>query len=235
MTRKFNGEEKIGEIVTIFPSASNLFMEYRIDFCCGGNRILKTALSRQKIDEEEFLAKLNEAYLKEQKRSDQAIDWRKKSFSALIDHIVRTHHEYLNNELPVLSAFVTKVFDRHGMDHPELAELHRLFHELKEELEQHLPKEEQEIFPFLKEYEKTGSKEALEKAAQAIEQLEAEHNKAGELLRNMRKVTNHYQLPKGACRTYALSYIKLEQLESDLFQHIHLENNVMFPRVMAGK
>jgi hemerythrin-like domain-containing protein len=154
----------------------------------------------------------------------------------LIDHIVNTHHDYLYKELPVLSAFITKVLHRHGMAHPELANLHQLFHDLKNELEQHLTKEEQEIFPLIKEYEKTGSREVLEKAVQAIEQLEEKHNNTGNLLKQMRQVTNHYELPEGACQTYTLSYIKLEQLESDLFQHIHLENNVMFPRLtqMSG-
>lgn len=235
MNNKFTGQEKIGEIVTVFLGASNLFKEYKIDFCCGGSQTLAAALQQRNIDEASFLEKLNEAYQKEQQQNNQNIDWRKASYSELIHHIVHTHHEYLSNELPVLSAFVTKVMYRHGMDHPELQQLHQLFHELKEEMEEHLVKEEQTLFPLIQEYEQTGSSSILEQVLQTIEELESEHNHTGELLKEMRIVTNNYQLPRGACRTYTLSFLKLEQLESDMFQHIHLENNVLFPRLLASK
>lgn len=230
MEKKFNGEEQIGEIVSDFPGASNLFKKYNIDFCCGGKRTLTKALRQRKLDEEAFLQQLNEAYRKRQS-NQHTVDWRKARYLELVDHIMETHHDYLREELPVLSAFVTKVAYRHGAAHPELTELHPLFHRLKEELEEHLDKEEEEIFPLVKEYEETVSRDVLDQAVQVIDRLEAEHDQTGELLKEMRRVSKDYALPEDACRTYTLSFSKLEELEADMFQHIHLENNVLFERL----
>ncbi len=231
MNKKFKGTEKIGDIVTIFPGASNLFKQYQIDFCCGGNRPLSTALHQMDLDAGAFLAKLNEAFEKANQRADKDTDWRAVSYTDLINHVVNTHHAYLNNELPVLSQFVTKILRVHGPNHPELSSLHRTFHQLKIDLEQHLVNEEEIVFPLIAEYEKTGSISVLEKALQKIDELESEHDDAGDLLKEMRKITDQYTLPEGACRTYTLTFQKLEQLESDMFQHVHLENNIMFPRL----
>ncbi|MGA8943051.1 MAG: iron-sulfur cluster repair di-iron protein [Thermoactinomyces sp.] len=231
MSKRFDGTDKIGEIVSVFPGASNLFKQYQIDFCCGGNRTLSSALRQMGLNEETFLAELNEAYEKANQRTNQDTDWRNVSYADLISHIVNTHHGYLNNELPILSQFVTKILRVHGPNHPELASLHRAFHQLKMDLEQHLVSEEEILFPLILEYEKTGSVSALEKALQKIDELESEHDDAGNLLKEMRKITNQYTLPEGACRTYTLTFQKLEQLESDMFQHVHLENNIMFPRL----
>ncbi|MBA4602663.1 iron-sulfur cluster repair di-iron protein [Thermoactinomyces mirandus] len=228
---RFDGTEKIGDIVSIFPGASNLFKQFQIDFCCGGNRELATVLRQMDLNGETFLAGLNEAYEKANRQAEQDTDWRNVSYADLISHVVNTHHAYLNNELPVLSQFVTKILRVHGRNHPELTSLHRVFHQLKMDLEQHLVSEEEVVFPLILEYEKTGSVAALEKALQKIDELESEHDDAGDLLKEMRKITDRYTLPEGACRTYTLTFQKLEQLESDMFQHVHLENNIMFPRL----
>lgn len=230
MNKKFDGTEKIGDIVTVFPGASNLFKQAQIDFCCGGNRALSTVLRQMDLDEEAFLAELNEAYEKANQQADNT-DWRAVPYTDLINHVVNTHHAYLNNELPVLSQFVTKILRVHGPNHPELSSLHRSFHQLKMDLEQHLVSEEEIVFPLIAEYEKTGSTSALEKALQKIDELESEHDDAGDLLKEMRKITDQYTLPEEACRTYTLTFQKLEQLESDMFQHVHLENNILFPRL----
>lgn len=230
MNKKFDGTEKIGDIVTVFPGASNLFKQAQIDFCCGGNRALSTVLRQMDLDEEAFLAELNEAYEKANQQADNT-DWRAVPYTDLINHVVNTHHAYLNNELPVLSQFVTKILRVHGPNHPELSSLHRAFHQLKMDLEQHLVSEEEIVFPLIAEYEKTGSTSALEKALQKIDELESEHDDAGDLLKEMRKITDQYTLPEEACRTYTLTFQKLEQLESDMFQHVHLENNILFPRL----
>lgn len=230
MERMFTGSNTVGEIVAAFPGASNLFKKHQIDFCCGGNRALSTVLRQQNIEEESFLATLNESY-QNANRQDEGTDWREVAYPELIDHIVNKHHGYLGIELPLLSDFVTKILRVHGPAHPELSTLHRLFHQFKMELDRHMIDEETIVFPKIKEYAQTRSKEALNQAVDAIEQLEAEHTAAGELLRQMREVTNNYTLPDGACRTYTLTFQKLEELEADMFQHIHLENNILFPRL----
>jgi regulator of cell morphogenesis and NO signaling len=231
MEQTFNGSEKIGEIVAGFPGASNLFKEYKIDFCCGGNRTLSAALRQQQIDEGRFLERLNQLFQQAQQKPGRDVDWREAPLSDLIDHIVQNHHAYLLKELPLLSEFVTKILRVHGSAHRELAQLHKLFHQLKMELEQHLITEEEIVFPLIKEAEQREDQAALSNATERIEEVEADHIAVGDLLKKMRQITDNYRLPEGACRTYTLTFQKLEEMEADLFQHIHLENNVLFRRV----
>lgn len=231
MEMTFTGSETVGEIVAAFPGASNLMKEYGIDFCCGGNRTLSEALKQQQIDEKHFLEQLNQLYKQARQKQSQDVDYRQMPLGDLIDHIVQTHHAYLLKELPLLSEFVTKIFRVHGAAHPELAQLHKLFHQMKMDLEQHLVEEEEKVFPLIKEAEQSGTREAFRKAQETIAKMEEDHSAVGDLLKEMRAITNDYRLPEDACRTYTLTFQKLEELESDMFQHIHLENNVLFPRV----
>ena len=231
MERKFTGSETVGEVVAAFPGASNLMKKYKIDFCCGGSRPLSEALRQKGIDEKNFLEELNRRHQQALEKQQQNVDWRNAPLCDLIDHIVQNHHAYLLEELPLLSQFVTKIFRVHGAAHPELAQLHRLFHQMKTDLEQHLVEEEEKVFPLIKEAERAGTPEAFQKANETITKMEEDHSAVGELLKEMRNITDDYRLPEGACRTYTLTFQKLEELESDMFQHIHLENNVLFPRV----
>lgn len=233
MMRPFDGTEKIGDLVAEYPGASNLLKQYQIDFCCGGERVLSAVLQQQDIDQEKFLSELNESYRQAMQKPDPEVDWRKITYNELIDHVLFHHHAYLNKELPLLSEFVTKILRVHGPHHPYLKTLHTLFHELKMELEQHLIAEETLVFPHIRDYEQTGSEDAFRKALSAIDELETEHEHAGDLLKAIRAITNQYDLPEDACHTYTLTYQKLEQLENDMFQHIHLENNILFPRLEA--
>ncbi|KQO17288.1 iron-sulfur cluster repair di-iron protein [Paenibacillus sp. Leaf72] len=229
----FNGTEKIGEIVTRYPGASNLLRAYNIDFCCGGNRSLHTVLRQQGTDAALFLSALNENYAEASKHKGEDIDWSSRSYTELIEHVIQTHHVYVQQELPLLSEFTTKILRVHGHKQADvLPRLHRLFHEMKLELEQHLIDEEEQIFPLIRQYEQEPSPELHQKLTAAITELESEHSQVGDLLKEMRAVTHHYELPEGACRTYTLTFQKLEELETDLFQHIHLENNILFPRVL---
>lgn len=232
---KFTEQDKIGSIVVVFPGASNILKKYGIDFCCGGGRPLAKAIEEKSLDQEQVLRELNEAYEAAVLRTqDNNRDWRQAPMSELIDHIVQKHHGFLNQELPVISEFVTKVLRVHGVHHGNLAGLHRAFHALKTELEQHLISEETVMFPLVCEYEKNEDPLALRRAQEAINELESEHTGAGDLLKEMRELTENYTLPADACRTYTLAFQKLEALESDLFEHIHLENNILFPRVLNG-
>ncbi|KIL41699.1 ScdA [Gordoniibacillus kamchatkensis] len=234
MEQAFNGTETIGEIVAGFPGASNLFKESKIDFCCGGNRTLSAALRQQQIEEAPFLQRLNELLRQTRQKQDRDVDWREAPLSDLIDHIVQKHHAYLYKELPLLSEFVTKILRVHGSVHSELAVLHTLFHKVKMELEQHLIVEEEVVFPLIAAAARTGDQAVLTQAAKTIDELESDHSGVGELLKEMRRVTGNYELPIGACRTYTLAFQKLEEMEADIFEHIHLENNVLFPRVKSA-
>jgi len=232
MEKRFDGSEKIGDIVSEFAGASKLFKEFNIDFCCGGNRPLQTVLLQKNIDGEQFMESLNQAYFEAKKEMDPGKDWRQASLSDLIDHVVFKHHAYLQKELSPLSEFVTKILRVHGASHGEtLLGLHRLYHLMKLELEQHLMMEEEIVFPLIKQYELQPSAELFQRVAQTIRELEGDHDHVGGYLKEMRVITRQYQLPEDACRTYALTFRKLEEMESDIFEHIHLENNILFPRV----
>lgn len=233
MKHTFTETSIIGEIVTKFPKASDLFKSYRIDFCCGGNRPLIDAVHERNLPAEEVLAHLNALYHETTLLNETKIDWETASYRELIDHIVNKHHRYLNEELPQLSPYVTKVLRVHGAGQPHLARIHKLFHELKTELEQHLIKEETEDFPLILAFEQNPTDEHFIKLHKVVEELESEHSDAGDMMKELRDITNDFTPPEGACGTYRLVYQRLEALESDLFQHIHLENNILFPRAIA--
>lgn len=231
MERTFNGSETVGAIAADFPGAVHLFKAYRIDFCCGGHRVLAEVLEEQGIEREPFLDQLNRLALQSRDSQVSKRDWREAGADELIAHIVGTHHTYLSKELPLLDEFITRIVRVHGRLHPELARLHSLFRQLKTELEQHLIAEEKTVFPLILKAETTGARADAEKAASAIDGMESDHSAAGDLLKEMREVTQNYLLPEDACRTYTVTFRKLEELESDLFEHIHLENNLLFPRM----
>jgi regulator of cell morphogenesis and NO signaling len=231
----FHSSQKIGEIVTKFPKAADVLKEYRIDFCCGGDRLLLTAIKEQGLPEPEILDKINNLYEEFKNIKTEDRNWVEAPLGELIDHIVNTHHAYLGEELPRISNLTTKILRVHGEHHPELSHVHKLFHSLKMELDQHLIKEETIQYPAIKEYEKSKSEASLNKAVSVNKELENEHTGAGDILKELRRVTNDFTAPEDGCNTYKLTYAKLEELENDTFQHIHLENNILFPRLMSLK
>ncbi|NRT76412.1 iron-sulfur cluster repair di-iron protein [Clostridium beijerinckii] len=232
----FNSNQKIGEIVTKFPNAADIFKEYKIDFCCGGDRPLITAINEQGVNEAEILEKINASYEKLQnKLYTNNKNWVEAPFDELVDHIVNVHHGYLYENLPKISELTTKILRVHGGNHPELSKVHKLFHTVKMELEAHLIEEETIQYPAIKEYLRSKSEVNLDKAINIINQLQDEHTGAGDILKELRKVTNDYKAPSDGCNTYKLTYAKLEEMESDIFQHIHLENNILFPRLSELK
>lgn len=228
--KTFNTSQSIGEIVSIMPKASDIFKKYGIDFCCGGHRPLADAIREQNLDEEELLDRLEEAY-KETRQLSERSDFRTMPLSDLIDHVVSTHHSYLNRALPELSDLTTTILRVHGQNHPDLFRVHKLFHNLKLELEQHLIKEETLLFPLIKEYENGPTEGLLKRISLVVRETEEEHEAAGDILKELRRVTEDYILPADGCATYGKTFKGLQELESDLFQHIHLENNILFTRL----
>ena len=230
---KFNSNQKIGDIVTQFPKAADIFKECKIDFCCGGDRLLITAIKEQGIKETELLKKINDSYEKlKNNLYSQDRNWVEAPLDELVDQIVNVHHAYLYENLPKISELTTKILRVHGEKHPELSRAHKLFHTVKMELEAHLIEEETIQYPAINAYLRSNSEADLDKAINIINQLQDEHIGAGNILKELREVTNDYDLPSDACTTYRLTFQKLEELEADLFQHIHLENNILFPRIL---
>lgn len=232
MNTIFNQSTKTGDVVTKFPAASKLFKQYKIDFCCGGNRPIGEVLKEKNLNENEILATLNEMYTNS--NQDVDVDWETAPLAKLVDHIVNKYHVYTAEVLGELNGFVTKVYRVHGQNHPHLRDVYQAFSQLKMEMDQHLIDEERDVFPHIVAYEETSSEKELEKAKEEITKLEAEHEAAGDLLKKLREVTSDYQLPPGACNTYRLTYLKLEELETMTHEHIHLENNILFPRLMKA-
>lgn len=230
---KFNSTQSLGEIVADFPKAAEIFKEYKVDYCCGGYRTVLEAAALEKygFNEKEVIEKVNNLYEEYQKNSSKDKDYREVPTNELVDHIVNDHHGYLWAELPKISRLTTTILRVHGPNHPELAKVHKLFHTVKMELEGHLAKEESIQYPAIEKFLASNSKNDLENAVNIIDELETEHTNAGEILRELREVTNDYALPEDACGTYEMTYSKLQEMEGDLFQHIHLENNILFPRL----
>jgi regulator of cell morphogenesis and NO signaling len=226
----FKSNQSVGEIVSIMPMASEIFKQYRIDFCCGGNRPLIDAIRENNLDEDEVLKKLNEAFKANEKIKEGGRDFREMSAGELIEYIENTHHVYVKKSLPELSELTIKIMRVHGANHNVLFKVHKLFSMLKAELEQHLIKEEESLFPLIKEYGRNPSAELLARINKVISELEDEHEGAGNILKELRKITEDYTVPKDGCSTYFATFDKIKELEADLFQHIHLENNILFKK-----
>ncbi|MDR6881298.1 iron-sulfur cluster repair di-iron protein [Bacillus sp. 3255] len=220
--------DRVGDIVTSYPRSAEVFKGYRIDFCCGGNQTLLQVIQDQQIEEQALLLSLQEAV--KAPESDN-VNWSELSSSELIEYIVRIHHGYLRTALPHLSGYVKKVARVHGPYHPELFKVYECFETLKSEMEQHMDKEEQEAFPAVIALANDPTEEKRRRLLDILEELEHEHEGSGDLLKEIRELTLDYKLPEDACTTYQLTFSKLEELEADMFQHIHLENNILFNRV----
>lgn len=233
---KFKSSQRIGDIVANFPKSADIFMEYKIDFCCRGDRPLIDVIKEKELDEEKIMKDINKLYEDFMKTSsEEDKNWTEAPFDEIVDQIVNRYHAYLWEELPKISKLATTILKVHGDHHPELFKVYKLFNTLKMELEEHLVKEENIQYPAIRQYLKTKSIDDLEDALNIIDELDQEHKDAGDILWDLREVTNDYTIPEGVCPTFELTYKKLEELELDTFQHIHLENNILFPRLREVK
>jgi len=213
----------IGGIVAVFPQASSIFSEFGIDFCCGGNRLLADVIQKQGINEVEIYAKLHQAHQKRKSTyQNQSNDFNKMSSPVISAYIEDTHHSYLRRALPEISEVLSTVLRAHGKNHPELFVVYRLFGGLKADLEQHLLKEETILFPELAQPDENHNEIILH-----VTEIIKEHEAAGEILSELRRVTHDYSIPEDACNTYKRAYTLLIEFENDLHQHIHLENNIL--------
>jgi regulator of cell morphogenesis and NO signaling len=232
MERAFEKSMRIGDIAAAYPGAIETFLNYNIDFCCGGDRPLEAALKEKNINEEEVMDRLNTGYMEFKNRIDKGIDWRKSSMPELIDYVVNKHHAFLRNELPVAQKLLTKILNVHYSHSGKvLSQLYKLYMSLMAELEVHIIKEEEILFPIIKQYAANPSEELRLNAIKVMEETEDEHEGAGEILKEMREITNNYTVPPEGCMTFQKTYDKLVEIEQDLFNHIHLENNILFPRL----
>ena len=234
--RKNDGDvETLGEIATKDLRKAEIFKKYGLDFCCGGKKTVRQACAEKGIDATKVEAELQSAEVAAFTRPLPYNDW---SLSFLADYIVNTHHSYVSKSLPELRTYATKVAKVHGAHHPELIPVRQLVEDINEELTGHMVKEENILFPFIKQLEaaKSNGKKVEPSGFGTVENpinmMEHEHEAVGKNLEKIRVLTNNYALPEDACASYKLLFKMLEEFESDLFIHIHLENNILFPKAL---
>jgi len=222
----------IGQIVAEKLSRSRVFEKYGLDYCCGGRTPLDKACQEKGLDPNDVLKDLLD--LDSEKREEDSTDWRKAQLTKLADHIEATHHAYLNKELPRLSELMSKVVKAHGERHPELTTVSDVLQALRGELVQHLGKEEQILFPIIRQMESSGNTEFhCGEVANPIRVMEMEHQNAGDALGSLRTLTNGFQPPEDACTTYQALLAGLAELELDIHQHILKESSILFPRAIT--
>lgn len=227
----------VRELAVALPGATRVFEKMGIDYCCGGGRTLADACDKFSVPIEEVVRSLETAASTAQP-GDNATDWQKESLTALSNHIVDAHHVFTRQEMERLEKLLDKVCSRHGENHPELFQVQKLFWALRQELLPHMLKEEQVLFPYIILMEAAIDNQGkiptpfFVTVQNPVRMMMSEHDAAGDLLRDMRSVSGDYVPPPDGCISYQTLYQALAGLEADLHQHIHLENNILFPRAV---
>ena len=222
--------KSVGELVAEKPSRSRVFEGFKIDYCCGGERKLGDACERAGVSADDVVAAIAES--DRNGNGDAARDWSKSPLGELIDHILNAHHAYLRRELPRLSEMAAKVARAHGERFPWVLECKQVLSELRDELDSHMMKEEQMLFPMIRQIEEADTAPSLHCGTleNPITVMEHEHDNAGNALRRLRELTKGFSPPPDACNTFRAWLDGLSELEADLHEHIHEENNILFPK-----
>jgi regulator of cell morphogenesis and NO signaling len=223
----------VGQLVTERPSRSLAFERLGVDYCCGGKRPLRDACAGKGLDPARVLRELE---LSDQKGAlEDEIDWSKVAFGALTDHIVTTYHDTLREALPRLALLIGKVARAHGERHAEIPELEKVFGSFQSDLELHMLKEERVLFPLCRQLDtaRTPPVSPCGSIQNPILVMTREHEHAGSDLAAMRELTHQFTPPSDACVTYRVMLDALIDLEQDMHRHVHLENNILFPRATA--
>ncbi len=218
----------LGHLVTQDPRRARILEGFGLDYCCGGSRSLHEACAEADVDPTVVAAALD---LPDR---PPAPVWLSMGLAELAQHIVDTHHAYLWTEMPRLSALVEKVARVHGERHPELSQVRAHYGEIVADLEPHLTREEQVLFPAIKALDTLGRAAVFPfgRLINPIEAMLAEHDAVGQLMAQIRTATGDFAMPDDGCGSYRSMLSGLEELEADLHEHIHKENNVLFPRVL---
>ncbi|MGE5233739.1 MAG: iron-sulfur cluster repair di-iron protein [Acidobacteriota bacterium] len=226
-----HSEITIAAVAAASPATIRVFQRHGIDFCCGGKRPLADVCSEKGLD---FASLAQELRAAAEERNGEP-DWTRARFNTLIAHILVTYHEALRDELPRLLMMADKVARVHGEQHPETREVRRVLAGFVPELERHMIVEEDEVFPRILQIERDPAGRSADQAAlgDRLAALEREHETAGSELAELRALTTDYTPPAGACNTYRGLYWGLGELERTMHRHVHLENNILFPRALA--
>ncbi len=227
-------DKTVAEVVSENIKSAHIFKKYGIDFCCGGGVTIEKACAKKDIDY--FVLK------KELDTVDAVVsneyDYGNWNLGFLIDHILNVHHTYVEENIPLLVQYANRVAKVHGHHYTEVVEINNLFTEVANELTMHMKKEEHILFPYVKQLVRAKKEGALPPkphfgtVKNPIQMMENEHENAGNIFKEIARLSADYTPPEGACNTFKALYAKLEEFEQDLHQHIHLENNILFPKAV---
>jgi regulator of cell morphogenesis and NO signaling len=226
----------IGEYVAQDFRTAAVFAKYGIDFCCKGNRSIEDVCAKNGVNENQLLDELHAVL---ESKNDVGIDFNSWPLDLLIDYIEKTHHRYVEEKSPVIIQLLDKLCNAHGNNYPELFEVNKLFKASVEELSVHMKKEEQLLFPFIRKMmDATKSHDTIYKpifgtVKNPIASMMDEHENEGVRFRKIAQLTNKFSLPEDACNTFRVAFSMLKEFEQDLHKHIHLENNIVFPKAKA--
>lgn len=227
-------ENTVAEVVTYNIKTADVFKKYGIDFCCGGGISIEKACKKNNVSFEEMEKELLDIN-NPTSNTYNYDDWK---LEFLVNHIENVHHVYVKESSPIILQYAAKVAKVHGHHYKEVLEINKLFTEVANELAAHLKKEENVLFPFIKQLVKA-EREGVKvnqphfgTVNNPIAMMEEEHENAGDILKEIKKLSNNYTPPEGACNTFKALYAKLDEFEQDLHQHIHLENNILFPKAI---
>ena len=225
----------VREVAMEVPQSTRLFEKLRIDYCCGGHKPLAEACASAGVNVDEVMEMLADVT---QSEDTASLDFQNASLPELITHILDTHHVFTKSEMERLQSLTDKVIGAHGANHPELLHVRELWQKLCADLTPHMFKEEQILFPYMIALAQAADHEWAAPFApfgtvnNPIRMMMMEHDTAGEILRELRTLTSDYKAPADACISYQTLYQALENFEKDLHQHIHLENNILFPKAV---
>ena len=223
----------VREMVLANPAAARVFEKFGIDYCCGGEKSLAEACSSAKVSMKELAAALDKRL-----PGDDERDWSKASLAELAAYIVTKHHGFTREEIRRLAPLLAKVISVHGGNHEELHQVRTLFAELAQEITTHMMKEEHMLFPYIEELEAAVNRRLrpappmFGTVQNPVHMMMMEHDSSGQVLQKIRELTNDFAPPADACVSYQTLYKALQEFEADMRQHIHLENNILFPRAV---
>jgi regulator of cell morphogenesis and NO signaling len=225
----------VREVAVQIPESTRLFETLKIDYCCGGNQPLTDACEAAGVEVDNVIAMLT-ALSRTDTTGKDTLDFQQLSPTELINHILETHHVFTKSEMDRLTALIAKVSTVHSANHPELFKVANLFQQLCEDLRPHMFKEEQVLFPYIVALEAARTNHGHHPFApfgtvnNPVRMMMMEHETAGSILHELRALTSDYKPPADACTSYETLYRVMDEFEKDLYQHIHLENNLLFPK-----
>jgi regulator of cell morphogenesis and NO signaling len=231
--KKISGEksETLGQIAAKDLRKAEVFKKYGLDFCCGGKKTVREACAEKGIDATRVEQELQHPEKLESADRNAYNEW---SLGFLTDFIVNNHHGYIRKNLPELWTYAKKVARVHGADHPELLSIEQQVEEIHDSLQDHIEEEERVLFPYVKSMAATAGTKGTggQKLKELLGDLEKEHAAIGKAFDKIRRLSKNYQVPEDGCSSYRMLYTMLPDFEEDLHRHIHLENNILFPRAM---